>query len=226
MNRKRRKVPAPKRVAGRLPAFSKAEVASWYEGIDFAVDWTTGHFPNWAKLLKPFRSRRVRMLEIGSWEGRSALFFLNYLPYSRLTCVDTFAGSIEHQQDAARNPQAARFLSDVQRLFDKNTKAFRHRVEKVVMHSADALAELALKHRRYDLAYIDGGHRAVEAYTDSMLTWPLIERGGMVIFDDYLWKDMPDRLDRPQAGIDAFLAAVEGQYRIVHKAYQIAVVKR
>ena len=42
---------------------------------------------------------RVRVIEIGSWEGRSALFFLNFFPRSRITCIDTFAGSSEHQDD-------------------------------------------------------------------------------------------------------------------------------
>jgi predicted O-methyltransferase YrrM len=209
-----------------LRPFSETEAASWYDGIDFSVDWTSWHFPNWAKLLKRYRSRTVRVLEIGSWEGRSALFFLNYLPKSRVTCVDTFAGGQEHRQDAARNAEDARFLRSVQRRFDRNTRPLKRRVEKMVMQSTEALAELALKQRRYDIAYIDGGHRAVEVYTDAMLTWPLIARGGTVMFDDYEWKDMPHRLDRPKAGIDTFLRSIKGEYRLVHKEYQVAIVKR
>ena len=55
--------------------FSLAEAATWYEGKDFTFDWTSWHFPNWVKLLRARRTRRLRVLEIGSWEGRSALFF-------------------------------------------------------------------------------------------------------------------------------------------------------
>src|SRR3979490_2737282 len=82
-----------KKATGKLtmvqqsPMVSEAGASSWYEGKTFATDWTTWHFPNWLKWLAPYRDRKVRVLEIGSWEGRSALFFLNYLPLARLVCV-------------------------------------------------------------------------------------------------------------------------------------------
>src|SRR5262245_22269357 len=42
------------------------------------------------------RAKPVRILEIGSWEGRSTLFFLTYFTQGHLTAVDTWAGSEEH----------------------------------------------------------------------------------------------------------------------------------
>jgi predicted O-methyltransferase YrrM len=208
----RRATPAAPRKAGRRGApFSAELAASWYEGKEFAHDWTSWHFPNWTKLLNSRRNRALRVLEIGSWEGRSALFFLNYLPRATLTCIDTFAGGQEHQEAAAR--------------FDRNTRAFRKRIEKIKATSTTALAELGIQNRRFDLAYVDGGHRAVEAYADGALTWPLMARGGLVLFDDYEWKEMPKRLDNPGSGIDAFLKSIAGQYRLVHKSYQVAIEK-
>jgi hypothetical protein len=58
-----------------------------------------------------------------------------------------------------------------------------------------------------------------------MLVWPLMAKGGLVIFDDYQWDMMPEKLDNPKPGIDAFLKAMKDQYRMVHRAYQIAIVK-
>ena len=49
----------------------------------------------WRRVLAPLRKTPVRIVEIGSWEGRSALFFLKYLPYSRIVCIDTFQGTAE-----------------------------------------------------------------------------------------------------------------------------------
>jgi hypothetical protein len=37
----------------------------------------------------------VKILDIGSFEGRSAVFFLKYLPGSTIVCIDTFAGTPE-----------------------------------------------------------------------------------------------------------------------------------
>jgi predicted O-methyltransferase YrrM len=207
-------------------AFSKAEIAAWYEGKHFDDDWTSWHFPNWMKLLASYRDRPVRVLEIGSWQGRSAIFFLNFLPRARLTCIDTFAGGQEHREAAARSAKEARALKLLERRFDTNVRAFAARIRKMKATSADALAQLGVEKKRFDVAYIDGGHRASEVYTDAAMTWPLMKRGGIVIFDDYQWREMPARLDNPGPGIDAFLNAIEGQYRIVHKQYQIAIVKR
>jgi predicted O-methyltransferase YrrM len=201
---------------------TEAEAAAWYRGKSFSFDWTSWHFPNWIKLLAPQRARALRVLEIGSWEGRSALFFLNYFPRSRLTCIDSFEGGKEHQVGV--DPQS--FLRQVEQRFDANTKAFARRIEKLKARSADALAQLGIANRRFDLAYIDGSHVAADVYSDAVLTWPLMARGGLVIFDDYLWKEMPDPLDRPKPGIDAFLKAIDGQYRIVLDDYQIGIVKR
>jgi predicted O-methyltransferase YrrM len=223
---KRRAKPAGARKAGRRPAsFSAEAAATWYEGKQFATDWTSWHFPNWSKLLTSRRNRALRVLEIGSWEGRSALFFLNYLPRATLTCIDTFAGGQEHQEAAARSRAEARFLRSVEGRFDRNTGAFKKRIEKIKMPSTAALAELGIHNRRFDLAYVDGGHRAVEAYADGALTWPLMARGGMLLFDDYEWNEMPKPLDNPGAGIDAFLKSIAGQYRMVHKSYQVAIEK-
>jgi predicted O-methyltransferase YrrM len=160
------------------------ETARWYDGKQFHTDWTSWHFPNWMTLLAPFRDRPARMLEIGSWEGRSAIFFLNYLPQVRLTCVDTFAGGQEHQEAAARTAEEAKMLAGVEARFDANTSAFSTRLEKVKAPSVDGLVQLGLADRRFDIAYIDGGHRAREVYADSALTWPLMAPGGLVILDD------------------------------------------
>ena len=207
---------------GRRLLPTEAEIGAWYAGKSFDFDWTSWHFPNWIPLLEPYRSRTTRVLEIGSWEGRSALFFLNYLPRSRLTCIDTFEGGKEHRSSAS----SANYLRIVERRFDKNTKPFASRIEKIKAASARALAELGLKQRQFDVCYVDGSHVAADVYSDAILAWPLVARGGLVIFDDYLWTDMPDPLDLPKPGIDAFLSAIDGQYRIVLNDYQIAIVKR
>jgi predicted O-methyltransferase YrrM len=225
---RRSKSTSSKRRAGRssarnssAPAFSAEAAARWFDGKIFATDWTSWHFPNWAAWLAPYRHRALRVLEIGSWEGRSALFFLNHLPRARLVCLDTFEGGQEHQ--AADDAET--FLPQVEKRFDANTAEFSKRVEKIRARSADGLIQLGLANRRFDIAYIDGSHRAGDVYSDGALTWPLMERGGLVIFDDYQWKMMPDKLDNPKPGIDAFLKAYEGRYRIVHKKYQVAIVK-
>jgi predicted O-methyltransferase YrrM len=202
--------------------FSEAEAAGWFAGKTFGQDWTSRHFPTWAGLLARYRDLPARVIEVGSWEGRSALFFMNYLPRSKLVCIDTFEGSEEHRA----HPEAfANDLPEIERRFDANLAPFADRIEKRKAHSAVALAEFGIDGRRFDIAYIDGSHASADVYGDGVLTWSMLVPGGIMIFDDYEWEYMPEPRSNPKLGIDSFLRAFEGQYRTVHKGYQVAVEK-
>jgi len=210
----------PMTVRGR--EFSEAEAAGWFADKTFGYDWTSGNFPTWIRLLARYRDVPARVIEIGSWEGRSALFFMNYLPRSKLVCIDTFEGSEEHRA----HPEAfASDLPKIERRFDANLAPFAARLEKRKAASAVALTELGIEGRRFDIAYIDGSHRSADVYGDGVLTWSMLLPGGIMIFDDYEWEWMPEPQSNPKLGIDSFLRAFEGQYRIVHKGFQIAIEK-
>jgi predicted O-methyltransferase YrrM len=200
---------------------TKERIASWETDKTFSSDWAAEHFFRWAELLHQLREQPARILEIGSWEGRSALFFVNYLPRSHIVCVDTFGGNVEHQLD----PHFAELALKAESQFDANLAAFAGRVEKIKGSSGTVLPELGISQRRFDLAYIDGSHMAADVYRDAALTWPMMEQGGIVIFDDYEWDLMNNELERPKLGVDAFLAAFSGQYKELHRGYQIAIAK-
>ena len=137
-------------------------------------------------MLHPLCEKPARVLEIGSWEGRSALFFLNYLPLSSIVCIDPFEGNVEHQLDA----HFRQLVPKAEAQFDCNLAAFADRVEKIKGSSTTVLPTLGVSGRRFDLAYVDGSHMAADVYSDAVLTWPMIEPGGIVIFDDYEWELM------------------------------------
>jgi predicted O-methyltransferase YrrM len=203
------------------PFLTKAEILNWEDGRTFHTDWAAGHFFNWAVLLKDLRQKPVRILEIGSWEGRSALFFLNYLPLSRIVCIDPFEGNVEHHTD----PYFADLARKSEAQFDRNLAAFTDRVEKIKGSSSDILPDLGIAGRRFELAYIDGSHRAADVYRDAALTWPLMAPDGIVVFDDYEWSTVETDEESPKLGVDAFLAAHGGQYRELARGYQVAIQK-
>ena len=188
----------------------------WFVGKQFTVDWASGNFDNWTELLAHLRNHKSRGLEIGSWEGRSAVFFLEYLPHCHLTCVDTFEGSAEH----AKGSEWHRNVDGIERRFDANIAAYGSRVEKIKMPSHMALAAMVEAGRAFDFVYVDGSHKANDVWIDSTLSWTLLKEGGVIIWDDYEWDG---HADPPKAAIDLFLQ----QYRpkILHKGYQIAAKK-
>jgi hypothetical protein len=199
---------------------SDAEIAAWYEGKNFSADWTTYNIPTWAKLLAGVRDAAVKVVEIGSWEGRSALFFLNYLRNAHVVCIDTFGGNIEHQQD----DWFAKLVPETEGKFDANVAMFGARVEKIKGPSGTVLPRLGVEGRRFDIAYIDGSHFPADVYSDAALTWSMMVLGGIVIFDDYDW-DLMEEHERPKPGVDAFLKTIEGQYRLIHCEYQMVIGK-
>ena len=180
---------------------------SWFRGKEFTSNWTADHLTVWRRVLWPLRGARLRILEIGSWEGRSAVFFLNFFSDSTITCVDTFD------------------IPQVENRFDQNLAPFKGRVEKLKCMSKEGLGSLAKQERCYDLAYIDGSHMRDDVMADSIAAWPLLQRGGVIIWDDYEWRPELPPDQRPQPAIDAFLSAHEHQYRLLASGRQIIVEK-
>jgi len=172
----------------------------------YSSDWTTPHCENWLAALRGRENDPLQILEIGSFEGRSARFFLDTFPLSRITCVDIFTP----KRNAA---------------FDHNLKPHRHRMTKLAGRSAAILDELVAKDLRYDVIYIDGHHGRSPVFVDSALAWPLLNIGGILIWDDYLWRvDKPSHA-RPQHAIDVFCQTFASCLRELHRGWQVIVEK-
>ncbi|MGQ0677790.1 MAG: class I SAM-dependent methyltransferase [Rhodospirillales bacterium] len=197
------------------------EWAGWFRCKEFSQDWTSPHFPVWSRVLQDWRAKPVEALEIGSWEGRSAVFFLEFMPKCRLVCVDTFAGSPEHLE----NPDWRANLPLIEKRFDANTAAYKGRVEKIRLNSVAALDGLSKAKRGFDLIYVDGSHRRDDVLVDTLLSWPMLKPGGRLIWDDYGGgKRLPDA-ERVQPAVDLFMDIHGGECRELHRGYQIIVEK-
>jgi predicted O-methyltransferase YrrM len=189
---------------------SSAKFDAWFKDKTFSHDWASVHFPVWEKFISPDHVRTI--LEIGSFEGRSAIFFLEHCHQARIVCIDAFLGS-----------DPIRF----ERNFDANLSAYGHRVEKIRLHSVPALHGLSVEGRLFDLMYIDGSHRPDDVLVDTLLAWRLLKIDGMLIWDDYLLNaHLPEAELRPKRGIDAFLAFYANELAVVHTEYQVIVKKR
>ena len=195
-----------------------ATIERWYDGKTFSSNWTKGLTEGWAAVLAPLSGRGARLLEIGSWEGRSALFFLNVLPDCRLTCIDTFGGGREHRESAEWRAE----LPEIERRFDSNLAAFSDRLRKVVSASVPALHALGEEQARFEMVYVDGSHERDDVLVDALLAWKLLAPGGLLIFDDYGFAKgkLPEAL-RPAAAVDAFLHLHRFEYRVVSAGRQV-----
>jgi predicted O-methyltransferase YrrM len=183
----------------------------------FTADWFSHNVPVWEKVLAPLAGRPLNALEVGVFEGRSAVWLLEWVlthPDSSLTWVDTFGGSAEH---------AGRDLSGLEGRFRANVARFGAKVTGHVGRSQDILR--TMQGERFDLVYLDGSHAAADVLADAVLAWPLLKPGGLLGFDDYKWRDFPEPEKCPGVAIDGFLASMRGRYREIHHGYQVWVQK-
>lgn len=178
----------------------------------FTTDWVTGHAARWLDVLAPIVGKPgAVMLEIGSWEGRSALWFLEHVltgEGARILCVDPweYGGQLPH----------------VEPNFDANTAEVREakRIVKWKMYS-ERLSEYAEPWREaFDAIYVDGDHSAAGAFADGARAWPLLKPGGVMIFDDYAHQG-----HTVAAGVDAFVSANRAHLEILDVGWQMVVRK-
>lgn len=185
---------------------------------DFTQRWFAANAAQLESALVDLEGSAARILEIGAFEGMSACYFLWRLPGATVTSIDTFEGSPGLPSSERRGLEDA---------FDRNVALVdRTRVRKLVGDSRRVLLDLVAERALFDLVYVDGSHRALDVLVDAALSWPLVRPGGVVVFDDYLWRMLgDDPLDRPGPAIDAFVALVSGHADLVARDRQVVLRK-
>ncbi len=171
----------------------------------------------------------MQALEVGSFEGRSAVWLLdNLLTHegSHLTCIDAFEMNSEFREICDRMKLAIPHDLDIEANFDANILASgaSKRVTKLKGWSTEMLRTLPF--HSFDLIYIDGSHTARNVLTDAVLCWDLLKINGILIFDDYRWNPFAeDVLMGPKKAIDAFMECFDGEYVLIHMDYQVMLRK-
>ena len=188
------------------------------EGVSFSQDWFSNHIPAWTTIISRLRPKRI--LEIGCYEGRSTSFVIEsctaFGPI-HLTCVDTWDGSADLPPD---------MMTGVEDRFDRNVALAIARaagtvtMQKLKQPSSVALTGMiAAQARPFDLIYVDGSHTAPDVLVDAILAFQLLRKGGVLIFDDYLWSaEAPpaaDPLNTPKLAIDVFATIFARKLRVL-----------
>lgn len=201
--------------------------------MKFSTDWFSHNINGIVHALSKLENKN-KFLEIGCWEGLSTTWFIkNYLdPNGSITVIDTFAGGDEHrnqilghlnqeEKDKIFNKVYDDFMSNIKEVLGDNQKC-----EVMEDTSYNALAQLISRGEKFDFIYIDGSHEAADVLTDAVMSFPLLNPGGIMIFDDYTWGDQRSPFMCPKLGIDAFGSVFNNKFEEVLYTNQIGIKKK
>ena len=101
--------------------------------MHFSQDWFSQHIPIWTRLLHEFKGKAgLRVLEIGTFEGRSTCWLLENIVTgegAHIDCIDTFEG--------AEDMVALKLdMSNMRDVFESNIAPWRDRVSVYAGESA------------------------------------------------------------------------------------------
>lgn len=177
----------------------------------------------WDQFLSKFANMKtpIHVLEIGSYEGDSASWFLDNLlhnPKSTITCVDTWEGSPEYVNIN---------FQTVEQKFDERIKKNPRgkQLTKIKKLSYDGLIQLNVQKKEFHVVFIDASHEARDVIGDAVLSWRLLSKGGVMIFDDYQWKKLKPDYFTPRPAIDAFIHVMKPELKVLGIFYQAFVEK-
>ena len=189
----------------------------------YTKDWF-GWAPRVWEQLIPHLPARKHFLEIGAFEGRSAVWTVEKMMEDggEIYCIDTWEGGAEHTPEDMAGTEE-RFKHNVGLVMDNFVD--RH-VLPIKSTSVEALGGLIAQKKQFDFIYIDGSHLAKDVLTDACMAWPLLKKNGFMVFDDYMWKPPGFKLlDRPKLAVDSFVNMFEDDLAIAHIGYQLIVRK-
>ena len=157
---------------GNFHEFLRKEATNPIDKALAIPGWMTENELRW---LAASAKTHHNIVEIGSWMGRSTVALAENTA-GKVTAVDTWEGSSEHQQIMRSMTPDAIYLE-----FIKNT-ASTPNVKAIRMTSMEAAK--ALSGERFDMIFIDGAHD-YKSVKDDIEAWlPLLDEGGMICGHD------------------------------------------
>ncbi|KIK51181.1 glycosyltransferase family 8 protein [Collybiopsis luxurians FD-317 M1] len=198
-------------------------------------DWFSHNIPSWKALFPLVVSPQPRILEIGSWEDRSAVFLLQNLHGGpEIVCIDHF--DLFHTQAGQEryrklNHNLGLTGKQFHVLAQFSVPALMQLLEEEILKDGAKGSEkqnVTPPKVGFDWVYVDGSHEADDTFLDGELAWRLARKNAIFIFDDYHWDKEPEESKHhPKRGVDAFLELHRTEYTRLTgpEHYQVVVQK-
>lgn len=177
--------------------------------MQFTKDWTSHFTDSWLTILKPLIGKKIQGIEIGCYEGRSTVWFMQHIfthNLSHLYCIDP-------DWDKAAGKR-----------FDVNIVegGYARKVSKIISDAWPVMSRFDLS---VDFIYLDGNHEGWHVLEDAVTAIRALKVGGILLFDDYEIPAKATMRHTPRPAIDAFCLLYDDYVEVIYQGYQLAVRK-
>jgi predicted O-methyltransferase YrrM len=163
------------------------------QDYEFTSDWFSHNRDEWENISKNLHAKfgsDLTCLEVGVWEGRSAIYTLdNLVGAGEMYAIDYFKDQdvrTRYYDNIARNPRHSQITTlegpsfiELAKLLETMSARFHH-------------------------IYIDAAKISTSNICNLILAEGLLIQGGIMTVDDYLWNDVRDTRFCPRSGIDTY----------------------
>ena len=200
----------------KLNSRQKSFFVEYIEKKNFSQKWFLNNFEIFHHYLPKNLDTNFSYLEIGSYEGLSALNILFNYKNSKVTTIDLWAESNVNSESLSVD------FNEIEKRFDENLEGYKF--NKIKNDSVVALRELLKKRIFFDFIYIDGSHNGEDILSDAIESYKLLNMGGIMIFDDIVNTNKNINI-QSYTGYESFYAIHKKNLRVLYLK-NIAVVKK
>ena len=200
----------------KLNSRQKSFFVEYIEKKNFSQKWFLNNFEIFHHYLPKNLDTNFSYLEIGSYEGLSALNILFNYKNSKVTTIDLWAESNVNSEYLSVD------FNEIEKRFDENLEGYKF--NKIKNDSVVALRELLKKRIYFDFIYIDGSHNGEDILSDAIESYKLLNMGGIMIFDDIVNTNKNINI-QSYTGYESFYAIHKKNLQVLYLK-NIAVVKK
>lgn len=187
--------------------------------ISYTIDWFN---PQIFKVLDHYKLKdNVNFLEIGSFEGLSANYFIDNFLLGKncfITCIDPF---IKYGESTLTKMSEWDIYIN-ESTYDKFiNNTFKNR-DKIVLKRGLSVDILTTLEPIYDFIYVDGDHSEDAVWLDAIYSFKILRKDGIIVFDDYEWNTGKKS---PKGAIDRFLREYRDLIEVIDINRQVVVKK-
>ena len=171
----------------------------------FSQDWFTYKINIIKNILNKYQKNYPKkILEIGSFEGLSMVFFLYLFKNSKIDVVDLFRPKYKE-------------------IFNKNFRIVDNGNIKVFKKNSHYF--LSNNNENYDLIFVDGGHGYLEVLVDLLYSYKFLNLDGILLIDDYDWNSI-DKTKSVRLATNHFLDIIENTFVPIYHGQFAAIIKK